>query len=157
MRRSLASARHVGGTFARFMVMDEPRDITRELADVQKALLDLPDDAYAERYELRKQQDELRAIARSGDNPMDANRSNEELLGELRALRTQMKSIEKQRIDLVTQAGSGGAGTSEMGNLGGVQINKGIDDAHGLPRIKARIGVLKGILAERGVDVPEAD
>ena len=137
--------------------MEEPRDIFRELADVQKALLDLPDDAYAERFELRKRQDELRAIARSGDNPMDAGRSNEELLGELRALRTQMKSIEKQRIDLVTQAGGGGSSTSEMGNLGGVKINIGIDDALGLPRIKSRIGVLKGILSDRGVDVPVAD
>jgi hypothetical protein len=139
------------------MIMEEPRDILKELADVQKALLDLPDDAYAERFELRKRQDELRAIARSGDNPMDAGRSDEELLGELRALRLQMKSIEKQRIDLVGQAGSGGSTSSEMGNLGGVKINKGIDDALGLPRIKSRIGVLKGILSDRGVDVPAAD
>ena len=77
------------------------QDVTRELADIQKALIDLPDDAFAERFELRKRQDELRAIARSVDNPLDASRSDEDLLGELRALRDQMKSIEKQRIDLV--------------------------------------------------------
>ena len=77
-----------------------------------------------------------------------------ELLAELAALRSQMVAIEKQRIDLVAQAGSGGATSSEMGNLGGYKINKGIEDAHGLPRIKARIGVLKNLLDARGVEVP---
>lgn len=132
-------------------------DITRQLADVQQRLLDLPEDAFEERYELRKQQDELRSIARSGDNPMDQGRSDDELLAELASLRDRMKYIEKQRIDLVQQAGSGGASTSEMGNLGGVQINKGIDDAMGLGGIKSRIGVLKGILQDRGIPIPPAD
>jgi hypothetical protein len=131
--------------------------VTRELADIQKQLLDLPDDAFAERFALRQRQDELRAIARSVDNPMDAATSDAQLLAELQALRMQMKSIERQRIDLVGQAGSGGAASGEMGNLGGVKINKGIDDAMGLDKVKARIGVIKGILTDRGVAVPEAD
>ena len=132
-------------------------DITRELADIQKQLIDLPDDAFEERYRLRTRQDELRAIARSGDNPLDRGRSDEHLLNELAGLRSQMYAIEKQRIDLVQQAGSGGSTSGEMGNLGGVKINKGIDDAQGLPGIKARIGVIKGILEDRGVEVPRAD
>ena len=141
---------------ASVMSMDASHDITRELADIQKQLIDLPRDAFAERYALQKRQDDLRAVARSSDNPLDAGRSTEDLLAELAGLRSQVRSIEKQRIDLVTQAGGGGATISEMGNLGGVQINKGIGDAHGLPRITARIGVIKGILADRGVDVPDA-
>ena len=132
-------------------------DITRQLADIQKQLIDLPDDAFEERYQLRKRQDELRAVARSADNPLDQSRSDQELLSELAGLRSQMYAIEKQRIDLVQQAGSGGSTSGEMGNLGGVKINKGIDDAHGLPQIKARIGVIKGILEDRGVEVPPAD
>lgn len=130
-------------------------DIARQLADLQRQLLDLPSDAFAERVELRRRQDQLRALARTADNPMDADRTNAQLLDELAGLRQRMQSIERQRIDLVKQAGSGGATSSEMGNLGGVKINKAIDDAHGLPAIKARIGVIKGILADRGVDVPE--
>lgn len=137
--------------------MDEVEDLTRQLADIQKQLLDLPDDAFNERFELRKRQDELRARARGGDNPLDRNRSAEDLLSELKALRSQMKEIEKQRIDLVGQAGSGGPGSGEMGNLGGVKINKGIDDALGMPRIRARIGVIKGILNDRGVEIPVPD
>ncbi len=54
------------------------------------------------------------------------------------------------------QTGSGGATTSEMGNLGSVKINKAIDDAHGLPKIKARIGVIKGTLIDRGIEIPDA-
>lgn len=131
-------------------------EITRELAAIQDRLLALPDDAFAERVELRARRDELRRLARSGDNPMDANRPTDELLDELAGLRVRMRGIERQRIDLVKQAGSGGATTAEMGNLGGVRINRAIDEAHGLDAIKARIGVIKGILADRGVDVPDA-
>ena len=137
--------------------MDDRTDLIRELADIQVQLSQLPADAFEQRAELRRRQDELRAIARSGENSMDADRPTEDLLAELASLRAQMTAIERQRIDLVKQAGSGGPSSGEMGNLGGVQINKGIDDAQGLPRIKARIGVIKGILGDRGVAIPRID
>lgn len=131
-------------------------EVTARLAEVQLRLLDLPDDAFAEKYQLIKEQSRLRAEAANFAEAIDSERSDEELLRELGALRSRMQSIEKQRIDLVMQAG-GGSLTGEMGNLGGVQINKGIDDAFGLPKIKARIGSIKGTLSDRGVKVPEAD
>jgi hypothetical protein len=137
--------------------MSDATDLTAKLAAVQRKLLDLPDDAFAEKYELLKEQDKLRDKAAEFAGLMDAERADEDLLRELAGIRSQMRSIEGKRIDLVVQAGSGGASTSEMGNLGGVKINKGIDDAFGLPKIKARIGVIKGILTDRGLDVPEAD
>ncbi len=136
--------------------MPDATDITARLADVQRRLLDLPDDAFAEKYELLKERDQLRDEAAGFAEMIDSERSEDDLLRELAALRNRMKSIEGKRIDLVMQAGSGGASTSEMGNLGGVKINKGIDDAFGLPKIKARIGVIKGTLSDRGVDIPEA-
>ncbi len=132
-------------------------ELTRKLADIQRQLLDLPDDAFAERFELRKQQDVLRSEAASHAQDLDKARSTPDLLSELSGLRSQMRAIEKQRIDLVMQAGSGGASTAEMGNLGGVKINRGIDEALGLPKIKARIGLLKGILTDRGVEIPKPD
>ena len=135
----------------------DPGDIARELAELQQQLIDLPSDAFAERVELRRRQDELRALVRSADNAMDADRTDAQLLDELAGLRQRMQAVERQRIDLVKQAGSGGATSSEMGNLGGVKINKAIDDAHGLPAITARIGVIKGMLSDRGVEVPDAD
>ena len=135
--------------------MGHAEDVTRELADIQRQLLDLPSDAFAERFELQKRQDELRAEVRGDGRVFYEDRSTESLLSELAALRTQMVAVEDQRIDLVTQAGTGGV--SNMGNLGGVEINKGIDDAHGLPEIKGKIGMIKNILEERGVEVPPAD
>jgi hypothetical protein len=136
--------------------MPDATGITAKLADVQKRLLDLPDDAFAEKYELLKEQDQLRDEAAGLAEAIDSERTDEDLLRELGGLRSQMKSIEGKRIDLVMQAGSGGATTSEMGNLGGVKINKAIDDAHGLPKIKARIGVIKGTLIDRGIEIPDA-
>lgn len=130
--------------------------ITRELAEIQDRLLELPDDAFAERVELRRRQDELRGLARAAGDTMDLGRPTSDLLGELGALRARMREIERQRIDLVKQAGSGGATSAEMGNLGGVRINRAIDEAHGLDGIKARIGIIKGVLTDRGVEVPEA-
>lgn len=136
--------------------MSTPADIVGKLADVQKRLFDLPDDAFEEKYKLLNEQDQLREVASGYAGMVDSERSDEELLRELASKRQQMKSIEGKRIDLVVQAGSGGASTGEMGNLGGVQINKGIEDAHGLPAIKARIGVIKGTLQDRGVEFPDA-
>ena len=48
--------------------------IRRQLADVAEKLLELPDDAFEERFQLRQRQDELRARARerlaaTGDRP----------------------------------------------------------------------------------------
>jgi hypothetical protein len=131
-------------------------EVTAQLAEVQLRLIGLPDDAFAEKYRLIKKRSSLRAEAANFAEMIDSERSDEDLLRELSALRSQMQSIEKKRIDLVMQAG-GGSVSGEMGNLGGVQINKGIDDAFGLPRIKARIGIIKGTLSDRGVEVPEAD
>lgn len=137
--------------------MGDVDDLIRELGEIQKQLAELPEDATDERFRLRQRQDELRAKARGNAGDFDKDRPTSEMLYELDALRAQMKAIEAQRIDLVQQAGSGGASSGEMGNLGGVKINKGIDDAQGLPKIKARIGRIKGILRDRGVEIPPVD
>ena len=137
--------------------MDDIGDLTKQLADVQKQLWDLPEDAHAERIELKERQSELRAEAAQYASRLDDDRPTDDLLTELAALRVKMTAIEGKRIDLVYQAGSGGSASGEMGNLGGVAINKGIDDAMGLPKVKARIGVIKGTLSDRGVVVPDAD
>lgn len=137
--------------------MSSAEEMTRELADIQKRLIDLPSDAFSERYELQKRQDHLRDTLRANPEAMFADRPNEDLLAELAALRRQRDAIDRTRIDLVTQAGSGGPGSGEMGNLGAYAINKGIQDAHGLPAIQSRIGIIKNVLDERGVDIPPAD
>lgn len=134
--------------------MEPTADLAARLAAVHDALAELPDDAFAERHELLKQQDALREEAAQYAVDLDAARSDEDLLAELSGLRSQLVLLESQKIDLVTQAGAASAG--EMGNLGGVALNAQLMEAGGGSRIKARIGVLKGILSDRGVEVPEA-
>ena len=136
--------------------MTSPGDIVKQLSEVQDRLNALPDDAFAERWELRTLQGELREKARAFAYEQDEDKFDEDLLDELRALRERMKAIERQRIDLVSQAG-GGSMSGEMGNLGGVKLNRSMDEASGLPKIKARIGAIKGVLIDRGVDIPVPD
>ena len=136
--------------------MAHPLEIARRLAAIQDELIALADDAFAERWELRKRQDALREEARAFAYAPDEDKFDEDLLDELRALRERMKTIERQRIDLVGQAG-GGSMSGEMGNLGGVKLNIAMDNASGLPKIKARIGAIKGVLIDRGVDIPVPD
>jgi len=136
--------------------MEPTNDISTRLAAVHDAIRELPDDAFAEKHELLKEQDKLREEAAQYAVDLDAQRSEVDLLSELSGLRSQLKQLEKQKIDLVTQAGGGATGTGNMGNLGGVQINARMMEASGANRLQARIGLIKGILTDRGVDVPPA-
>jgi predicted naringenin-chalcone synthase len=134
--------------------MSDISSVTEELADVDEQLRALPDDAFADKYELLKKQDVLRERAAQFAVDADKERSTEVLLSELSGLRSQLAQLDSQKIDLVVQAGSGGM--SNMGNLGGVALNAQMHEASGASRIQARIGVVKGVLIDRGVEVPEA-
>jgi len=136
--------------------MSDISSVTKELADVDEQLRVLPDDAFADKFELLKKQDVLRERAAQFAVDADKERSTEVLLSELSGLRSQLTQLERQRIDLVTQAGGGATGASNMGNLGGVSLNAQMAEASGANRIQARIGVIKGVLADRDVEVPEA-
>ena len=125
-----------------------------ELSEVQDRLIALPDDAFAERYELRCRQDELRDQMASLRVDFDVERSTENLLSELSGLRSRLASIEGQRIDMVSQAGGSGGLTGAMTPEEG--LNRKMDEAAGADEIRSRIGRVKGILIDRGVEVPEA-
>jgi len=84
--------------------MPDVSDVTAKLADVQRRLLDLPDDAFGDRYDLLRERDKLRDEAAAFSEMIDSERTDDELLRELAAFRDQMKSIEGKRIDLVKQA-----------------------------------------------------
>jgi hypothetical protein len=125
-----------------------------ELSEVQDRLNALPEDAFAERYELRCRQDELRDQMASFRVDFDAERSTEDLLSELSGLRSRMAVIEDQRIDMVSQAGGSGGATGAMTPEEG--LNRKMDEAAGAGEIRTRIGRIKGILIDRGVEIPEA-
>jgi hypothetical protein len=151
-----AAARGKGHPLTRPTHLDA---LTRELAEVQDALLALPDDAFAERHELLKRRDALREQAAAFARDRDQNRPTGDLLAELAALRQRLTALEADRIDLVAQAGGGGTGGSHAGadGWGGVALNQAMMDAQGAGAIRARIGRIKGILVDRGVapDVAE--
>ncbi len=123
------------------------------LSDLQDRLNALPEDAFAERYELRCRQDELRDQMASFRVGFDADRSTEDLLAELSGLQSRMAAIEGQRIDMVSQAGGSGGLTGAMTPEEG--LNRKMDEAAGAGEIQTRIGHIKGILIDRRVDVPE--
>ncbi|MEE9178472.1 MAG: hypothetical protein V3U46_08590 [Acidimicrobiia bacterium] len=129
--------------------------LNRELAGIQDELLALSDDAFAERFALQKRQDELRELAAAFHQDWDSQRPTEELQAELNALRGHLKGIEDQKINLAGfSAGSSQAGSGSSG-LGGVSLNQGLLKAQGANAVHARIGVIKGILADRGIDPDE--
>jgi hypothetical protein len=78
-----------------------------------------------------------------------------DLLAELSGLRSQLSALEKQKIDLVSQAGGGPGEGSNMGNWGGAGLNARMMEASGAPRLQARLGVIKGLLEDRGVEIPK--
>lgn len=132
-------------------------DVTRRLAEIQDRLLALADDARTERFELLKERDRLRDLAAEFRVDYDAQRTDADLLSELAALRSRLTAVERNRIDMVQQSGSSaesGYGAAE--SLGGVELNQQADIAQGLPEIRSRIGRVKGVLADRGVEVPKS-
>lgn len=136
--------------------MEPDTDIVARLVAVNDAIWALPEGAFSEKHRLLKQRDQLREEAAQFAVDMDAQRPDKDLLAELSGLRSQFKEMEKQKIDLVSQAG-GGSDTGEMGNLGGIALNARMMEANGANRIQARIGLIKGILTDRGIDYPVAN
>ncbi|MCL1595011.1 MAG: hypothetical protein M3132_11735 [Actinomycetia bacterium] len=133
--------------------MSESSDVAGRLAEIQKKLLALPDDAFAEKYALHREQDALKEEASEMAEVVDFQRTDDDLLRELYELRRQAKLIEGQRVNLTVQAGGADmSGVIGMGLAGDFAINKGIERA--LPGIRSRIGLIKGTFIDRGVDFP---
>jgi hypothetical protein len=135
--------------------MAEVDAVLRELSEIQDRLNELPDDAFAEKYRLHNRRDELRAPAAEFVQDWDSDRPTEDLLRELAGLRARLAEAEKQKVDLVSQAGSGGPEGYGASGLGGVPLNQRIAQAQGTGDIQSRIGRIKGILIDRDVEIPD--
>ncbi|MEA3501355.1 MAG: hypothetical protein U9R47_01160 [Actinomycetota bacterium] len=83
----------------------------------------------------------------------DAERSTEDLRSELSGLRSRLAVIEGQRIDMVSRAGGSGGMTGAMIPEEG--LNRKMGEAAGGGEIRSRIGRIKGILIDRGAEIPE--
>ena len=132
--------------------MTDVDSLIRELGAVQDRLIALPDDAFAERFELLKRQDELRHEAAAHTAGVDTERPTEDLLTELASLRQRRNEMESQHINVMLQASNiDAAGFS--GHADAALLNRRMGSAQGLPQIVSRIGRIKGILTDRGVEV----
>jgi hypothetical protein len=84
---------------------------------------------------------------------VDDERPKADLVAELVSPRTRRDELEAEHINVMLQAANiDVAGFS--GHADAAEINRRITEAQGLPRIEARIGRIKGILFDRGAEVP---
>lgn len=133
--------------------MDPDLDrVLRRLAEVADALAALPEDAFAERFRLLTERDQLRETAAAFHTDWDADRPSDDLLAELRARRGQLERLRRGHVDVVTQSGGGTAAGPGAGGMGGTLLNQGMDRAQGVDVVRARIAALEAILVGRGVD-----
>ena len=132
--------------------MSTPEKVNRELVNVQDQLLALADDDFAEKYRLQVLRDELREQASRFRVDLDLDRSDETLLQEHAARRSQIDAINKLRINSVTQSGAGSPAAPGASHAAHAAINRGIADAQGIGEINARIARLESILDDRGVE-----
>ena len=127
--------------------------LTRELAEIQDHLLELPDDAFAEKFRLHRRRDELRDRLRASAPDLDATRSDEELIRELAAQRSQLAALESQQVNMTSQSMAGlRAGSFSASER--ILADK-VTQSLGIDGVQRRIAYLKALLEERGVDYPD--
>ena len=68
---------------------------------------------------------------------------------ELKALESSAAALQRQKIDVVVQAGGGSPGSGQMGNLGVVELNARMSEATGLAAMERRIQRLRSIIEDR--------
>lgn len=134
--------------------MTDIEHLTRELADLHDRLAELGADDFAERHRLLQRQDAVRAELRSTGKDADLERSDEALLSELAARRAQLAELERQQINMTSQSIAGAQGITFSASER--RIADGLTASLGIPEIQARIGRLKGVLEQRGVEIPKA-
>lgn len=129
-------------------------DMLTRLGEVTDALIALPDDAFAERDALRREQDELRERLADlrGDADPDADRPTSDLERELAGLEAGAEGLRKQKIDYAKQMGGGPGGAGEMPGVGSVGLNIGMAEATGLAAMERRMRRIRSILADREAD-----
>ncbi len=133
--------------------MDEYAQALVRISEIYDELVEIESDDFAERHRLLTERDVLRSRIHDlqGDAVLTDDRPTPQIERELTALRANAAALEKQKINLVVQAG-GGSNSGEMGNLGGTGLNVRMAEASGLNSIRQRIGQLKAILENRRTD-----
>jgi hypothetical protein len=123
------------------------------LAEIRERLAGLSADAFEERSALQQERFEIQE--QIGRVDLDRGRSIEDLLAELVSQRARLRQLEGTRMNVAAQQG-GGSESSGWDGWGAMQLNLAVDEAQGVVGVRDRIGRLKSLLAERGVEDPAA-
>ncbi|NNF65358.1 MAG: hypothetical protein HKN07_14020, partial [Acidimicrobiia bacterium] len=127
--------------------MDDVGDLVQQLAQVQDRLLALDPSDHAGKYALEKERDALRSRASEFASRVESERPVADIERELAALRAQVETINKAKIDMVMQSGGGTNAGAGADGMGGIVLNQQMAAASGLDRIKTRISHLESLLA----------
>lgn len=126
--------------------MDDVSSLVQRLADLQDRLLALDPSDHAGKFALEKERDVLRSRAAEFSSRIESDRPVADIERELAALRAQVDTINKSKIDMVMQSGGGTNAGAGADGMGGVVLNQKIGAAGGLDRIKVRIAHLEALL-----------
>lgn len=123
------------------LTLDEVRV---ELAEIQRQLSELPDDAFGERISLREQQRDLQA--RAGEL-RQSSRTPAQLVKELADLRRLRDDIFDRYLSIGNIGGGGGPGGGGIEVEYVNEVNRTIDQAWDRAKIDRRIAELEADLA----------
>lgn len=124
-------------------------DVVQQLAEIEDALLALPTDAFAERYDLQVIRDDLREQAATFRANADAGRSDAELVAEHAALIARLDSIVAGGMNVMAQ----GMGGPDAAGVSAVEagINQRIQSAQGADQVRSRLASVEQALERRGI------
>lgn len=128
-------------------------DITRDLAQVTDDILALPEDDFAQRFELQTRQDQLREEASRYHIDVDAQRPIADIRAEL-AEATKRRNAEASRLaGRNMMSGPGGTGAS-AGAVSAAMVELTLKANANSPigSLNLRIAVLESALVARGID-----
>lgn len=125
-------------------------DLLAALANAQRDLQGLPQDAWAERYRLQREQDRLRTAAEAlgSSHDPDEGLSDESLVAEAASLRKRMESMATRTGGLVTSKG-GGSSSPSSGAMAELAFKGNQQQAGEIGRMAVRVNQIEEALKRR--------
>ncbi len=127
----------------------DPAAVVRELAAIAARLDQLDPDDVAARTALQDRRRELHRAAREAATDPSDPAVRARLIEELELLRRRWLDLQRERIDVVKQAGDLAAGNFGF-TADAMRLNRAIDEAGDRAQLEARIRRLQSLLGEDG-------
>ena len=115
--------------------------VRHELADIHDRLLELPQDAYAERAELKDRQNELRALSHEMVDSADMHDA-----AHLKAAYRRLEAVRDHLID--DQISGASVGDDAVWGELAMNVNRAIEAGSGVDEVEARLKEILGQLRD---------